>query len=146
MAWPDAGPAREFGWAVERLIESDFAGGDDLTAVHTSLISWRDNHRELEDSLRTSPALEEIEPMSIALAEVSTIGLEALDFGTSGTSATREWLDVRLDALRMAGESHGQTELVVIVPVVDLVCAVSQPESLTVEGCQEKEEAAAPQH
>jgi hexosaminidase len=146
VAWPDAEPAREFRWAVERLIESDFASGDDLAAVKTSLISWRDNHSEIEEALRTSPALEEIEPMSIALAEVSTIGLEALDLGTSGTSATRDWLDLGLDALRMAGESHGQTELVIIQPVVDLVCAVSQPDSLTAEGCQEKKAAAAPQH
>ncbi len=29
-AWPDAGPAREFRWAVERLIESDFMDEDDL--------------------------------------------------------------------------------------------------------------------
>ena len=31
-AWPDAGPAREFRWAVERLIESDFMDEVDLEA------------------------------------------------------------------------------------------------------------------
>jgi hexosaminidase len=140
-AWPDAAPAREFRWAVERLIESDFMDGDDLGAVRLALVSWRDNHAALEETLRTSPALADIEPMSIALAGVSTIGLEALDLAASGSSANKEWLDLRLESLSATRESHGQTELMIVDPVVDLVCAVSLPASLTAEGCQEKEEA-----
>ncbi len=142
VAWADTGPAREFGWAVERLIESDFMDEDDLGTVQSALVSWRDNHVALEETLRTSPALADIEPMSIALAEVSTIGLEALDLAAAGTAAKRDWLDLRLDGLRLARESHGQTELMIIDPVVDLVCAVALPASLTAEGCQKKEEAA----
>ena len=77
--------------------------------------------------------------MSVALAEVSTIGLEALDLATEGAAAKRDWLDLRLDSLNAARESHGQTELVIIDPVVDLVCAVSLPASLTAEGCREQD-------
>ena len=145
-AWPDAVPAREFRWAVERLIESDFMDQDDLGAVQTALVTWRYNHVALEETLRTSPALADIVPMSVALAEVSTIGLEALDLATAGNSANKEWLDLRLDGLEAARESHGQTELVMIDPVVDLVCAVSLPASLTAEGCREKEEEAGGEH
>jgi hexosaminidase len=142
-AWPDAGPAREFRWAVERLIESDFMDEDDLDAVRTALVMWRDNHAALEATLRTSPALADIGPISIALTEVSTIGLEALDLANAGTAAKRDWLDLRLDSLQQARESYGQTELMIVDPVVDLVCAVSLPASLTAEGCQEKEAVAA---
>ncbi len=46
---------------------------------------------------------------------------------------------LRLDVLNTARESHGQTELVMIDPVVDLVCAVTLPVSLTAEGCREQE-------
>jgi len=140
-AWADAGPAREFRWAVKRLIESDFMDEDDLEAVQTALVSWRGNHAALEETLRTSPALADIEPMSIALAGVSTIGLEGLDLAAAGSSANKEWLDLRLDDLTAARESHGQTELMIVDPVLDLVCAVSLPASLTAEGCQEKKEA-----
>jgi hypothetical protein len=142
-AWPDAGPAREFRWAVERLIESDFMDEDDLDAVRTALVMWRDNHAALEATLQTSPALADIGPISIALTEVSTIGLEALDLANAGTAAKRDWLDLRLDSLQQARESYGQTELMIVDPVVDLVCAVSLPASLTAEGCQEKEAVAA---
>jgi hexosaminidase len=140
-AWADAGPARDFRWAVERLIESDSIDGDDLGAVRLALVSWRDNHAALEETLRTSPALADIEPMSVALAGVSTIGLEALDLAAEGSLANKEWLDLRLESLNAARESHGQTELMIVDPVLDLVCAVSLPASLTAEGCQEKEEA-----
>jgi hexosaminidase len=142
-AWPDAGPAREFGWAVDLLIGSDFADEADLEVAKTSLATWRDNHMALEETLRTSPALADIAPMSVALTEVAIIGLEAIEMASSDSIATRGWLDTRLERLRATRESHGQTELVIIDPVVDLVCAAALPESLTAEGCQEKGEVVA---
>ncbi|MCG6949071.1 MAG: family 20 glycosylhydrolase, partial [Acidobacteria bacterium] len=141
-AWPDAGPAREFGWAVERLIESDFSDEVDREQVRSTLVTWSDNHALLEEIIRTSPALAEIEAMSIALSTVSAIGLEALDLAISQSAADGDWLDLRLEDLDAARQSHGQTELMVVDPIVDLVCAVSLPASLTAEGCQEKEVAA----
>ncbi len=146
-AWPDAAPAREFRWAVERLIENDFADGDDLASAREALVSWRDNRAAFEETLRDAPALVEIEPMSRALAEVATIGLEALELGAAGAHADGAWLQPRLEALGAARESHGQTELMVVDPVVDLVCAVSLPASVTAEGCRDEIPAAeAPEH
>ena len=138
-AWPDAGPARDFTWAVQRLIESDFVDEADLAKVQSALVTWSDNHAELEKTIRASPALADIEAMSINLARVSSIGLEALDLGIAETAADRDWLDSKLDSLNAAREFHGQTELVIIDPVVDLVCAVSLPASLTAKGCREQE-------
>ena len=138
-AWPDAGPARDFRWAVERLIESDFMDEEDLGAVESTLIAWRDNRGALEETLRTSPALADIEPMSSALAEASAIGLEALVLATTDSSANKDWLDLRLERLNAARKSYGQAELVMIDPVVDLVCAVTLPVSMTAEGCREQD-------
>ena len=138
-AWPDAGPARDFTWAVQRLIESDFVNEADLEKVRSALVTWSDNHAELEKTIQTSPALADIEAMSITLARISSIGLEALDLGIAETAADRDWLDSKLDSLNAAREFHGQTELVIIDPVVDLVCAVSLPTSLTAKGCREQE-------
>ena len=145
-AWPDAGPARDFRWAVERLIESDFVDEADLEKVRSTLVTWSDNHAELEKTIQTSPALADIEAMSITLTRVSSIGLEALDLGIAETAADRDWLNSRLDSLNAAREFHGQTELVIIDPVVDLVCAVSLPASLTAEGCREQEAPVAEHH
>jgi hypothetical protein len=136
-AWPDAGPAREFRWAVERLIESDFTDGVDLARVRRDLATWRENHAALEDTLRSSPALAAIEPMSRALTEVAATGLEAVEKASSDAATDCKWLEERLEQLTAARESHGQTELVIIDPVVNLVCAAAFPDC-TVEGCQEE--------
>jgi hexosaminidase len=142
-AWPDAGPAREFRSAVDRLIDADFMDPDDFEEAQTALVVWRDNSVALEATLRSSPALAEIEPISIALADVAAIGLEALDLATADETAARGWLDDRLDHLSRAREPHGQTELMIVDPVVELVCTVALPSSLTAEGCRPAEEAAA---
>jgi hexosaminidase len=137
-AWPDTEPAREFRWAVRRLIESGFTEGNNLEFIRAALISWRDNHEALRDTLRSSPALADIEKTSVALTEVSKIGLEAVELAEKGKTRKRKWLESRLETLDAARESHGQTELMIIDPVVDLACAVALPASLTVEECQEK--------
>jgi hexosaminidase len=141
-AWADAAPAREFRWTVDRLIESDFMDEDDLERAQSALVTWSDNHSLLEETIRNSPALADIEAMSLTLAEVSTIGLEALDRAVAGATANKDWLDLKLASLEAARESRGQTELMIVDPVVDLVCAVALPASMTAEGCQEKEDEA----
>jgi hexosaminidase len=145
-AWPDARPAREFRWAVEGLIESDFLDQNNLEAVRGALLRWRENHAVLEDTLHSSPALADIKPMSLSLTEVSAIGLEALDLATGRKKAKRKWLERRLDGLEAARASHGQTELMIVDPVIDLVCAVALPLSMSVEGCQSEEEGAKVEH
>jgi hexosaminidase len=142
-AWPDAQTAREFRWAVVRLIKSDFLDEDDLERVQSALVKWSENHAVLKETIRTSPALAEIEAMSLTLAQVSNIGLEALDLAVEDSAANRDWLDLRLESLNAARESHGQTEIVIVDPVIDLVCAVALPANLTADGCQGEEKAPA---
>ena len=80
--------------------------------------------------------------MSRAAAEVSVIGLEALDLAVAGKKGKRKWLDRHLEGLAAARKPHGQTELMIVDPVVDLVCAAALPASLTAEGCRKHEETA----
>ena len=82
--------------------------------------------------------------MSAALTEVSTIGLEALDsLQKSDVAPGAEWLRPRIERLEAAREPHGQTELMIVDPVLELVCAAALPASLTEPGCQPKQEAIA---
>ena len=116
----------------------------DIVAIRDALESWRKNDAALEESLRTSPALAEVQPMSAALTEVSTIGLEALDVLTKSDAAPgAEWLQPRIKRLEAAREPHGQTELMVVDPVLELVCAAAVPASLSEPGCQPKQDSMA---
>ena len=143
-AWPDAAPARQFRWAVARLLNTDLADEFDIASIRGALESWQKNDAALEETLRASPALAEIQTMSAALTEVSTIGLEALDLLTKSDAAPgAEWLRPRIKRLEAAREPHGQTELMVVDPVLELVCAAALPASLTEPGCQPKQEAMA---
>jgi hypothetical protein len=143
-AWPDAAPARQFRWAVARLLDNDLADEFDIASIRGALESWQKNGAALEKALRTSPALPDIETISAALTEVSTFGLEALDHLTESDAAPgAEWLRPRIERLEAAREPHGQTELMVVDAVLELVCAAALPASLTESGCQPKQEAMA---
>ncbi len=129
---------------MERLIETDFADDADLDSAREALGLWRDNHAAFEDTLATSPALADIEPMSLALWDVSTIGLEALKILSAGETADAAWLRKHIEKLDEARAPHGQTELVVVDPVVRLVCAAAVPASAGEKGCHPEEKASSP--
>ena len=140
-AWPDAIPARRFRQTVERLIESDFSDQADLNAAQSELLLWQANHAAVEPTLRSSPALREMEPMSLALRDTATVGLEALRTAEAGKKVGADWLRPRLERLQVARQPHAQTELMIVDPVTKLVCMAALPASLTAEGCRPKEEA-----
>ena len=142
-AWPDAGPAREFRWAVARFLDGDLADPVNIESIRGALESWQENGPGLEETLRTAPALVEMQPMSAVLTEVSNIGLEALDSLTlSDVAPGADWLRPRIERLEAAREPHGQTELIIIDPVLELVCAAAFPASFTEPGCQSEHDAA----
>lgn len=143
-AWPDAAPARQFQWAVASFLGGDLADEFDIASIRGALESWQKNDAALEETLGTSPALAEIQPMSATLTEVSAIGLDALDLLTKSDAAPgAEWLQPRIERLEAARKPHGQTELMVVDPVLELVCAAALPASLKEPGCQPKQEAMA---
>jgi hexosaminidase len=143
-AWPDAGPAREFRWTVARILDGDLADPVDIAAIRSALESWQANDAAIEEILGTSPALAEMKPISAALTEVSTIGLEALDYLTlSDLDRDADWLRSRIERLEVAREPHGQTELMIVGPVTELVCAAAFLASFTEPGCQPEQETVA---
>ncbi len=145
-AWPDAIPARRFGSTVERLIESDFTDQDDLDTARSELLLWQANHAAVEATLRSSPGLREMEPMSLALRDTAAIGIEALNAAASDKKIDADWLQPRLERLLEARQPHGQTELMIVDPVAKLLCLAALPVSLTAEGCRAEEEAVAGEH
>jgi hexosaminidase len=138
-AWPDANPAREFRWTVERLIASDFSDTNALEHATASLEIWQTNHADLVETLESSPPLVEYVSLSHDLSEVSEIGLEALEFAVSGNTDSEDWLLTRLERLEAAREPRGEAELMIADPVRDLVCAAAGPSALATPGCQPDE-------
>jgi hexosaminidase len=143
VAWPDAGPARRFREAVARMLGDGPMDPADVAAIRQSLMEWEANATELSDILKNSPGLAEVAPMSMALTQISKIGLEALDsLMLSDVAPGIEWLAPRIERLEAARQPWGQMELMIVDPVRDLLCAVTWPASATVDACSENPTAA----
>lgn len=143
VSWADAAPARDFRWAVERMLADGFTTVGDVESARASLELWRDNHAAAVETLRASPGLVEMEPLSAALAEAATIGLEALELAASRRTAPGGWLEPRLARLDAAREPVGEAELMVVDPVVALACFAAGNEGAAAEGCKRPAEGAA---
>jgi len=136
IAGADAAPARDFRRTVERLLADRFTTAADVDAARSALLLWRDNHAAAVPTLRTSPGLAEMEPLSRALAETATIGLEALELASANRTAPGGWLAPRLERLAAAREPVGEAELMVVDPVVALACFAAGDEGAAAEGCR----------
>ena len=136
ISWADAAPAREFRWTVARLLDGGFTAAADVEAARTALLVWGDNHATVAPTLRASPALAEMEPLSAALADVAAIGLEALELASFHLAAPAGWLEPRLARLEAARAPVGEAELMAVDPVVSLACLAAGAEGAAAEGCR----------
>jgi hexosaminidase len=118
---PESLAARNFAKSVETYLA---IGDPQLAAeLRIRLIAWRDNHPRVLTGLAASPALREIEPLSLGLTKAATIGLEALAVLMRGEGRPKDWVEESLAALAEAAKPAAHAELVVIAPVTKLVRA-----------------------
>lgn len=118
---PESLAARDFRVSVDRYL----AGRDRRLGerLRDTLSRWRDNHPLVLPALASSPALREIEPLSLGLHKAASIGLEALAVLAAGEGRPAAWIEERVQALDEAAKPAAQAELVVAVPVAQLVRA-----------------------
>ncbi|HQN96031.1 MAG TPA: family 20 glycosylhydrolase [Thermoanaerobaculales bacterium] len=136
IAGADAADARAFRWTVERMAADGFATPADIDAARQLLLRWRGNHATVVETLRASPGLAEMEPLSATLAETAAIGLEALELASSRLAAPAGWLEPRLARLEAARAPVGEAELMVVDPLVLLACLAAGPEGAAADGCR----------
>lgn len=118
---PESLAARDFRVLVDRYL----AGRDRRLAgrLRETLTRWRDNHPLVLPALASSPALREIEPLSVGLHRAASIGLEALAVLAAGEGRPAAWVEERIRALAVAAAPAAHAELVVAAPVDKLVRA-----------------------
>ena len=116
---PESLPARRFGKTVDRFLD----GKDPQAAadLRTALTAWKDNHAPVLALVAGSPALAEVEPLSLGLARVSAIGLEAIGHLARGEGQPPAWVEERRRVLADAARPAAHAELVVVKAVGRLV-------------------------
>ena len=89
--------------------------------IGTTLTLWKANHVLVLPLIAASPALREIEPLSLGLARACEVGLEALDRLTKGQSQPAAWAEVKGKILAEAAKPEAHAELAVLTAITKLV-------------------------
>ena len=121
---PESLAARRFGTRVDLFLKSK----DPVVAeeLGKALTGWKDNHALVLPLLGSSPALREIEPLSLNLFRACEIGLEAMDHLAKGEMQTAAWAEERAKTLSETAKPAAHAALAVVKAVGRLVeaCAV----------------------
>ncbi|OGD23881.1 MAG: hypothetical protein A2Y70_05980 [Candidatus Aminicenantes bacterium RBG_13_64_14] len=122
---PESLPARAFRKNIDRFL----AGKDPLLGreIGATLALWKANHALVLPVIAASPALREIEPLSLGLARACEVGLEALDRLMKGQSPPAAWAEEKGKILAEAAKPAAHAELAVLSAVTKLVAACAGP-------------------
>ncbi len=120
-ARPDSKTARDFGKEIDQYLSQKSKNKDLFESLKAKLSLWESNHTLLENTINLSPILWEIETLSEDLSHAARIGLEALEHLQKNTHPSEHWVESRLLFLEKAREQRGQTELVIIPSIENLI-------------------------
>ena len=118
-ARPESMKARRFNKLVDELIANKKNASTD--EIKSMLNLWKNNHKELVNTIKVSPVIKEIETLSEDLAAISGIGLKSINYITSGKKSSKRWVKKSMKMLEKAKEPRGQTELMVVSSIEKLV-------------------------
>lgn len=119
-ARPDARVARNFNMLVDTFLKNP-TNTEMFNQLRNSLKTWGNNRKALEPVFEKIPAVREIEPLSVDLAELSSLGLRALTSIKTNKKLGSAWRENALGQLKQASKSKGQVEIAVIKGIRELV-------------------------
>jgi hexosaminidase len=125
-ARPDSAHARAFAADVRALVGDapQFKSGRER--VRARLRSWRDVRPAFDRFIARSAALKEAAPLASDLADVGTVGLEALQYLEGRATPPAGWREKALARLDEAGRPKAEVEFPMLVAVRTLVVAAAE--------------------
>ena len=129
-ARPDSDAARRFASQVDAMLSDAPRFAAHAMQLRATLTQWRNAGPELEVLIDRSPGLHEARPLARDLAELGTVGLEALSYLSRGVAPPAEWRDARISALDAAARPKAALEFAVVPAVRQLVVAATQQQRL----------------
>jgi hexosaminidase len=114
---PESDTARHFNELVDDALADPSGSSDAFQEIQTLMTLWRDHRTQIEPIIEHSFILEEIDPLSETVFELSTKGLQALGYIESRQRPPEAW---RTEAALLLQQSEKpQAEmLVAIVPAI----------------------------
>jgi hexosaminidase len=117
---PDPPSRHDFGDLVSTYLEDPVAHPEEEAALAATFRSWPASP-ELMELLSSSPQLAEALPRAQQLTELGALGLEALNYLSSGVPAAPGWKAQKLAILDNAEKPIALTRFTVLKPLRDLV-------------------------
>jgi len=121
---PESNSARDFDNLVAAIVAGT-ASPDEWQQTKDQLTLWRDNDAKLQPSLKQSDITAELIPVSQTLAQVSTIGLRALDDLQNHRIADPATTQADTETLKAAEKPQGVLRNMIVSPVEAMVKAAA---------------------
>ncbi len=116
---PDAKTAREFNRAVGNLTKD--RNENDLDYIKQQCELWYKNHQNLSLVLDSKPILHEIKPLAENLKTIAFIGMQAVEYIRNDKVAPEQWKVYSLEKCKEASKPYGETELMIVSGISELV-------------------------
>lgn len=120
-ARPDQPIARKFRKLVAEFVKDKDA--EKYAIIKEYLKIWSENHNKLKAVIKANPVLTEIESISADLSFISDIGLHAAELFFNNQKADQAWVNESDVLLKSAKNPRGQTELMIVSAIDELVQA-----------------------
>jgi hexosaminidase len=116
---PDADVARKF----RKLAESYVASPSEAVSKELNywLTLWKNNHTAFQQTVKKSPVLKDIEPLSKHLSDVAQIGLQGLEYISTRKTPPSTWIESSNKLLEEAKKPLAKCELRVVEGIEKLV-------------------------
>jgi hexosaminidase len=122
---PESNTARDFNNLVAAIVAGT-ASPEQWQKAKDQLARWRDNDTKLQPSLKQSDITAELIPVSQTLAQISTIGLRALDDLQNHRAADAATTQTDTQTLKSAEKPQGVLRNMIVTPVEALVKAAAE--------------------
>ncbi len=120
-ARPDAKIARHFRNIVDSLVNNTDKDNGNLESIKNYLMTWKNNHTQLVQTIKKSPVLKEIETLSQDLSNSAAIGLDSFHYLKNQQKADSTWIKNSMEVLKNAKVPRGQSELMILSAIEKLV-------------------------
>ena len=118
---PDPPSRHDFVELVSTYLQDPIAHPEQQAALIALFRSWASAQPDLTELMADSPLLANAQPRAQQLTELSSVGLEAISYLSSGLPAAAGWKAQQLAILDQAAQPTALTRFTVLQPLRDLV-------------------------
>jgi hexosaminidase len=120
---PESDAARQFSDLVDGALANTADAGESIQEIRRLLSLWHENRTQSKPIFEQSALLKEIDPVSEIITELSTRGLQALDYIASGQKPPDAWQKECASFVERAEKPQAEMLIAIVPPIKKLINA-----------------------